>query len=85
MPHKKNPDVFETIRAKCNNIQNFSNSIYLISVNLPSGYHRDFQINKGKLIRAINDIKECIEILSYCLGKIKVNKSIMDNKKYDNF
>ena len=84
MPHKKNPDVFETIRAKCNNIQNFSNSISLISVNLPSGYHRDFQINKGKLIRAINDIKECIEILSYCLGKIKVNKSIMDNKKYDN-
>ena len=84
MPHKKNPDVFETIRAKCNNIQNFSNSTSLISVNLPSGYHRDFQLNKGKLITSINDIKECIEILSYCLGKIKVNKRIMDNKIYNN-
>ena len=84
MPHKKNPDVFEIIRGKCNSIQNLSNSAYLSSTNLPSGYHRDFQLNKGKIINAVNDIKECIQILSYCLSKISVNKKILENLNYEN-
>jgi len=84
MPHKKNPDVFEIIRGKCNSIQNLSNSAYLSSNNLPSGYHRDFQLNKGKIINAVNDIKECIQILSYCLSKISVNKKILEKSIYQN-
>ena len=84
MPHKKNPDVFEIIRGKCNNIQNLSNSISLSSTNLPSGYHRDFQLNKGKIIDAVIEIKECIKILSYCLSKTKVNKKILEKSNYEN-
>ena len=84
MPHKKNPDVFEIIRAKCNSIQNLSNSASLTSTNLPSGYHRDFQLNKGKIISAVNDIKECIKILSYCLSKISVNRKILEKSNYEN-
>ena len=84
MPHKKNPDVFEIIRGKCNSIQNLSNSAYLSSTNLPSGYHRDFQLNKGKIINAVNDIIECIQILSYCLSKISVNKKILEKSNYEN-
>jgi len=84
MPHKKNPDVFEIIRGKCNSIQNLSNTANLSSTNLPSGYHRDFQLNKGKIINAVNDIKECIQILSYCLSKISVNKKILEKSNYEN-
>ena len=84
MPHKKNPDVFEIIRGKCNSIQNLSNSASLSSTNLPSGYHRDFQLNKGKIINAVNDIKECIQILSYCLSKVSVNKKILEKSNYEN-
>ena len=84
MPHKKNPDVFEIIRGKCNGIQNLSNSVNLSSTNLPSGYHRDFQLNKGKIINAVNDIKECIQILSYCLSMISVNKKILQKSNYEN-
>jgi len=84
MPHKKNPDVFEIIRGKCNSIQNLSNSANLSSTNLPSGYHRDFQLNKGKIINAVNDIKECIQILSHCLSKISVNKKILEKSNYEN-
>ena len=84
MPHKKNPDVFEIIRGKCNSIQNLSNSANLSSTNLPSGYHRDFQLNKGKIINGVNDIKECIQILSYCLSKISVNKKILEKSNYEN-
>ena len=84
MPHKKNPDVFEIIRGKCNSIQNLSNSASLSSTNLPSGYHRDFQLNKGKIINAINDIKECIQILSYCLSKVSVNRKILEKSNYEN-
>ena len=84
MPHKKNPDVFEIIRGKCNSIQNLSNTASLSSTNLPSGYHRDFQLNKGKIINAVNDIKECIQILSYCLSKVSVNKKILEKSNYEN-
>ena len=84
MPHKKNPDVFEIIRGKCNSIQNLSNSASLTSTNLPSGYHRDFQLNKGKIISAVNDIKECIQILSYCLSQISVNRKILEKSNYEN-
>ena len=84
MPHKKNPDVFEIIRGKCNSIQNLSNSASLSSTNLPSGYHRDSQLNKGKIINAVNDIKECIQILSYCLSKVSINKKILEKSNYEN-
>ena len=84
MPHKKNPDVFEIIRGKCNSIQNLSNSASLSSTNLPSGYHRDFQLNKGKIINAVNDIKECIQILSFCLSKVSVNRKILEKSNYEN-
>ena len=84
MPHKKNPDVFEIIRGKCNNIQSLSNSVSLSSTNLPSGYHRDFQLNKGKIINAVIEIKECIKILSYCLSKTTVNKKILEKTNYEN-
>ncbi len=83
MPHKKNPDVFELIRAKCNKIQNIPTEINLISNNLPSGYFRDFQIVKESFLPAFNVIKGCIVITDYVLPKIKIRKDILDDKKYD--
>ena len=64
MPHKKNPDIFELIRGKCNFIQGLPNQISLLTTNLPSGYHREMQLTKGPLIESINEIKSCIEMFS---------------------
>jgi argininosuccinate lyase len=72
MPHKKNPDVFELIRGKCNMIQSLANEFNHISINLFSGYHRALQLFKGKIIESINDIKNCLEITSYTIQKIKI-------------
>ena len=83
MPHKKNPDVFELIRAKCNKIQSVPNQLIIITNNLPSGYHRDLQLLKEILIPAIQDLKACIDILSFSLKEIKVNTEILDDPKYD--
>jgi argininosuccinate lyase len=82
MPHKKNPDVFELIRAKCNSIKALPNEFILMSNNLTSGYHRDYQIFKGKIIDAILDIIECIQVFNYSINKIKVRKNILDDDKY---
>ena len=82
MPHKKNPDVFELVRAKCNLIQSLSNDFNIISTNLTSGYHRDMQLYKGKIIECINEIKNCIEIMSYTIQKIKIRENIIDEEKY---
>ncbi|WP_276388573.1 argininosuccinate lyase [Eudoraea chungangensis] len=83
MPHKKNPDVFELIRAKCNSIQAIPNQINLITTNLPSGYHRDLQAVKPLMISCIQDIKSCLEMLHFSLENIQVNKDILSNPMYD--
>lgn len=83
MPHKKNPDVFELIRGKCNIIQALPYELSLLTNNLPSGYHRDFQLLKQSLFPAIESLKSCLEILHFSLQDITVNTTILDDKKYD--
>jgi argininosuccinate lyase len=83
MPHKKNPDVFELIRGKCNAIQALPYELTLITNNLPSGYHRDLQILKESLIPAIQTIKACLEMLTFSLENIKINAEILNDPKYD--
>jgi len=82
MPHKKNPDVFELIRAKCNAIQALPNDISLLTANLTSGYHRDLQILKEMLFPAIKDLKECLAIADMMLNKVIINKNIINDEKY---
>jgi len=83
MPHKKNPDVFELIRAKCNKIQALPNQLTLITNNLPSGYHRDLQLVKEGIVMALQDLKACLEMMTFSLREIKVNQGILDDSKYD--
>ena len=83
MPHKKNPDVFELIRAKCNLLQSIPYQLTLLNNNLPGGYHRDMQLSKGPIICAIREIKSCLEIFIFSLNKIVVRKGILKDKKYD--
>ena len=83
MPHKKNPDVFELVRGKCNKLQSIPNQLTLIINNLPSGYHRDLQLVKEIIVPAIQDMKACIEILTFSLKEIRVNENILDDPKYD--
>ncbi|MFP9098434.1 argininosuccinate lyase [Flavobacterium sp. RHBU_24] len=83
MPHKKNPDIFELIRGKCNKIQALPYEITLITNNLPSGYHREFQLLKEGLFPALQSLKACLEMAHYSIKEIKVNESILDDKKYD--
>ncbi len=83
MPHKKNPDVFELIRGKCNKIQSLPFELTLITNNLPSGYHRDSQLLKEGLLPAIQSLKSCLEMLIYSLQNIHVNERILNDKKYD--
>lgn len=83
MPHKKNPDVFELIRGKCNKIQALPFELTLITNNLPSGYHRDLQLLKEGLIPGIQALKSCLEMFTFSLGNIEVNKNIVDQKIYD--
>jgi len=82
MPHKKNPDVFELIRAKCNRIQALPNDITLITNNLPSGYFRDMQILKEILFPAFAEMNHCIDMLTYMAGRITVNRNILDDDRY---
>ena len=83
MPHKKNPDVFELVRAKCNKLQAVPNQLTMITNNLPSGYHRDLQLVKEVIVPAIQDLKACLEILTFSLKEIRVNQNILENPKYD--
>jgi argininosuccinate lyase len=83
MPHKKNPDVFELIRAKCNWLQTVPSQLMSITNNLPSGYHRDLQLVKGQIIKAIEDIKDCLEILTFSLQHIEVKEDILKDIKYN--
>ncbi len=83
MPHKKNPDVFELIRAKTNKLQAVPNEMMLMINNLPSGYHRDFQLLKEPIMLAINEINNCLNMSVFMLEQIKVNRNILDDDKYD--
>lgn len=83
MPHKKNPDVFELTRAKCNRIQAIPQEIALITNNLPSGYFRDMQLVKEIFLPAFDEIEECLTMTAYILDHIKVRKDIMSDPKYD--
>jgi argininosuccinate lyase len=83
MPHKKNPDVFELIRGKCNKIQALPYEITLITNNLPSGYHRDLQLLKEGLFPAIQNMKACLDIAIFSIKDIKVKDNILADKKYN--
>jgi argininosuccinate lyase len=82
MPHKKNPDVFEIIRARCNHIMALPNEIMLITNNLISGYHRDLQLLKNNFLPALNEIIECTDMMKYMLKHIQINKDILSDPKY---
>ncbi|MBO5749718.1 MAG: argininosuccinate lyase [Bacteroidaceae bacterium] len=84
MPHKKNPDVFELTRAKCNKIQALPQTITLIMNNLPCGYFRDLQIIKEAFLPAFDELKDCLQMAAYIINKMKVNEHILDNPIYDN-
>lgn len=82
MPHKKNPDVFELIRAKCNRIQSTPNELTLLLNNLPSGYHRDLQLTKEILFPAIEELKACLQMSRLMLSNIQVKENILQDEKY---
>ncbi|ACU06393.1 argininosuccinate lyase [Pedobacter heparinus] len=82
MPHKKNPDVFELIRSRCNKIQALPNEIAMMITNLPSGYHRDLQLLKENLFPAMVSLNECLQMTTYMLQNIRVKDGILDDKKY---
>ena len=83
MPHKKNPDVFELIRAKMNKLQGLPQQITLIMNNLPVGYFRDLQIIKEVFLPAFDELKDCLQMAAYIINKIEVNEHILDNPMYD--
>ena len=82
MPHKKNPDVFELARAKCNNIQSIPQQITLIINNLPSGYFRDLQITKEIFFPAFDELSDCIHLITLMMQSLEVNENILDDDKY---
>lgn len=82
MPHKKNPDVFELTRAKCNKIQTLPQQIMMIMNNLPSGYFRDLQIIKEVFLPAFEELEDCLQMATYIMDKIKINEHILDEDKY---
>ena len=82
MPHKKNPDVFELIRAHCNRLKALPNEIALITTNLPSGYHRDMQLLKEHLFPAFRILNDCIEMISLMISQVQIRENILDDDKY---
>lgn len=82
MPHKKNPDVFELVRARCNALQALPNEIALITGNLPSGYHRDFQLLKEKLFPAFGALRDCFDMTGLMLQNIRVRTGILEDPRY---
>ncbi len=83
MPHKKNPDVWEIARGRCNRIESIPNEIALMTTNLPHGYHRDFQLLKETLFPAIDSLHEVLDMTVFMLGHIKINRSILEDSKYE--
>lgn len=82
MPHKKNPDVFELTRAKCNKLQALPQQIMLIANNLPCGYFRDLQIIKEVFLPAFQELKDCLQMTTYIIREMKVNEHILDDERY---
>jgi len=82
MPHKKNPDVFELIRGKCNSIQGLSSQIQMMTNNLPSGYHRDFQLLKSPMISAFETLKTVLSVFDYGLQQVEVKSVDLKDEKY---
>lgn len=82
MPHKKNPDVFELIRGKCNRIQSTPNELTLLINNLPSGYHREMQLTKEILFPAIQELRQCIAMMKLMISAMQVNDGILKDEKY---
>lgn len=83
MPHKKNPDVFELTRAKCNKLQSLPQQIMLIMNNLPSGYFRDLQIIKEVFLPAFEELSDCLRMSTYIVRRMEVNKDILNDTRYD--
>lgn len=83
MPHKKNPDVFELIRSRCNKIQALPNEIAMMTTNLPVGYHRDLQLLKENLFPSFQSLNDCLAIAKYMLENISIKDNILDDPKYD--
>ena len=83
MPHKKNPDVFEVMRAKCNKLQGLPAQILLIMNNLPSGYFRDLQVIKELFVPAFSELEDCLDMAAYIVNRMEVNEHILDDQRYD--
>ena len=83
MPHKKNPDVFELTRAKCNKLQGLPGQLALIINNLPSGYFRDMQITKELFLPAFDELNDCLKMAIYIIERVRVNEHILDDTRYD--
>jgi len=82
MPHKKNPDVFELVRARCNQIMALPNDIMMMTANLPSGYHRDLQLLKEMLFPAFQNLKDCLSMMNLMLSSVEVKEGILVDDKY---
>jgi len=82
MPHKKNPDVWEIMRGRCNRLQALPNDVAMMTTNLPSGYHRELQLLKELLFPAFADIKNCLHMATFMLQHIEVKNNILDDAKY---
>ena len=83
MPHKKNPDVFELLRAKCNRLQALPTDIMLIMNNLPVGYFRDLQIIKELFLPAFEALNDCLQMATYIIKRIEANHDILSDSRYD--
>ena len=82
MPHKKNPDVFEILRARCNRLKSLPGQVMLMMANLTTGYHRDMQVIKEIFIPALREIQDCLQILHFSLSQIQVNENILADARY---
>ena len=82
MPHKKNPDVFELVRARCNRLKALPNEILMMTTNLPSGYHRDLQLLKEHLFPAFGELNSCIQMVGLMLSKVKVKENLLEDPRY---
>lgn len=82
MPHKKNPDVFELLRGKCNLLQALPGQVSMLINNLPAGYHRDFQLLKEVIFPAIHSMKECLEMIAFVLPQLKIHDNLLEDPKY---
>lgn len=83
MPHKKNPDVFELVRARSNHLQSLPQQLLSVTINLPSGYHRDMQLTKEILFPSLDHVKRCFSIMSAVISQVEVNQDAIDDPKYD--